>query len=194
MVYNFNTPEQVYWGLNFNKDDAYESYGYHKRQCEKFLSWHLGNRLTILRPTYVYGPFDYSNRLAQVFFWASTKNKIYIPGSSLKCKTQMVFAPDLAKAFTSALNNPNALGQAFNIAYKEAIDFYSLVELALKSTGKSIDLSTERLSENSFPFSLKYDSVIDIGFTSKQLKFVAETDYSKGFKQTFEWWKGNHSF
>lgn len=195
MVYNFNEPKSekiVFWESDYNKNSDEESYGFHKRQCEIFLSRNLDTKLTILRPTYVYGPFDYTNRLFKLFSWAKTKTRISIPKLCLSRRTQMVYAPDLAKAFSCTLDNPDAYGKAFNIANNEVVNYHQLVELAIKCTGKNVELVSEKLSENDFPFLLNFDTIINTGFTSQQLKFEPENSYLAGLQETYDWYMKNN--
>jgi 2'-hydroxyisoflavone reductase len=105
-------------------DSSMNTYGERKAECERVaLAQQAGGvPVVILRPSVVYGAHDHTDRFAYWIFRASRQAAFILPDAGLTM-TRKTYAPDLAKAFVSALTAPNALGQAYNIADEETLSF-----------------------------------------------------------------------
>ncbi|NJM96021.1 MAG: NAD-dependent epimerase/dehydratase family protein [Phormidesmis sp. RL_2_1] len=94
-----------------------------------------GVPFTSVRPVYIYGPQNY-NPLEQWFFDRLVSDRpIPIPGSGMAL-THLGHCQDLASAMVSILNNPNAIGQIYNISGPKAVTFDGLARACAQAAGK----------------------------------------------------------
>ncbi|MGC1305785.1 MAG: NAD-dependent epimerase/dehydratase family protein [Phormidesmis sp.] len=94
-----------------------------------------GVPFTAIRPVYIYGPQNY-NPLEEWFFDRVVRDRpIPIPGSGMAL-THLGHCEDLASAMVSVLDNPNAIGQIYNISGPKAVTFDGLARACAEAMGK----------------------------------------------------------
>jgi len=93
---------------------------------------------TAVRPVYIYGPRNYNPVESWFFDRLSHDRPIPIPGNGLYI-TQLGHVADLATAMVSALNNPKAIGQIYNISGDRFITFNGLARKCAVAMGKDPD-------------------------------------------------------
>ena len=99
-------------------------YAREKVLCEDMLMERYardGFPVAIVRPPYVYGPYDHiEQRLPGLFARIKDLRRIIVPGDGLTM-THAVHVDDLASAFAAVAGRDEALGQAYNAASTEAM-------------------------------------------------------------------------
>lgn len=195
-----HTPLMPYWDRNpFGMD-----YGIQKRQCEQVL-WQAHDELafpvTVLRPTFVSGPFDPARR---DFFWIERildGQPLLVPGSG-DLAFQSVFVDDVAQAFVSVLNCSAAIGQAYNVAAEEVFslnDYLKWLGLFLNRNLELVHVDQavfDRLpfsrSPNGdvFPFNTRRTAIFSLDKIKRDLNYCS-TSFKKWLPVTIQWYLNN---
>jgi nucleoside-diphosphate-sugar epimerase len=165
----------------------------------------IGMPVVTLRPPYVYGP---GNRMyREAFFWDRLRagRVIVIPGDGRRLM-QFVYVKDLVRAGLKAMDEPNAVGHAFNIANARPLAQFEVVEAfakAAKKPPKLVRIPREYiLRAGGHPmgpklyFGFYYDMPPITQVTAKAqrvLKFKP-TDFETGLKETYRWYLRGTSF
>lgn len=82
---------------------------------------------TILRPSILYGPFNYAPR-ESVYIQMIVQNHILPHITDALGRFQLVYVKDVAEAIKKCLLNKKTFGQAFNICNKTIIDYNTLFD------------------------------------------------------------------
>src|SRR5580704_542765 len=192
-------------GLNHHEgdalapDDAPDLYVRNKAMSERALfrlHQRIGLPVVTLRPPYVYGP---GNRMyREAFFWDRLRlgRVIIIPGDGRRLM-QFIYVRDLVRAGLKAMDEPNAVGHAFNIANARPLAQFEVVEAfakAAKKPPKLVRIPREYiLRAGGHPmgpklyFGFYYDMPPITQVTAKAqrvLKFKP-TDFETGLKETY---------
>jgi 2'-hydroxyisoflavone reductase len=132
-------------------DPSMASYGQRKAECERaVMSAHsAGLPSVILRPSVVFGAHDHTDRMAHWLWRAARAKPFILPDDGLTI-TRRTYAPDLARAFVSALSAPAAAGGAYNIAEIDALSFRDTLRhlgehLGTKPLDHAVSVAGERL-------------------------------------------------
>lgn len=107
-------------------------YGYHKRRCEELLqrAWtEYRFPYTALRLPMVLGPHDYTRRSDAYLERLLTGGPLLLPEGGLN-SWGFLWAADIADVIAANLGNKRALGQAYNLAQREALSLREFVERA----------------------------------------------------------------
>jgi len=201
-------------GLNHHEgdalapDDAPDLYVRNKATSERALfrlHQRIGLPVVTLRPPYVYGA---GNRMyREAFFWDRLRagRVIVIPGDGRRLM-QFVYVKDLVRAGIKAMDEPNAVGHAFNIANARPLAQSEVVEAfakAAKKPAKLVRIPREYiLRAGGHPmgpklyFGFYYDMPPITQVTAKAqrvLKFKP-TDFETGLKETYRWYLRANSF
>jgi len=200
-------------GLNHHEghalapDDHPEPYVRNKAMSERALfrmRQRNGFPVVTLRPPYVYGPGNPFYR--EAFFWDRLRDgrPIIVPGDGRRLM-QFVYVKDLVGACLRAMEEPGAIGHAFNIANLRPITQTDAVEAFAKAAGKKADLvrvPRERIFQaGGHPmgpklyFAVYYDMPPITQVVSKAqrvLKF-RPTGFDKGLKETYRWYLRHHA-
>jgi nucleoside-diphosphate-sugar epimerase len=195
-------------GLNHHEgdalapDDAPDLYVRNKAMSERALfrlHQRIGLPVVTLRPPYVYGP---GNRMyREAFFWDRLRlgRVVIIPGDGRRLM-QFIYVRDLVLAGIKAMEEPNAVGHAFNIANARPLAQSEVVEAfakAAKKPAKLVRIPREYiLRAGGHPmgpklyFGFYYDMPPITQVTAKAqrvLKFKP-TDFDTGLKETYKWY------
>lgn len=174
------------------KSPEWGDYGLFKWQADDFLlreARETRSSVTIMRPPYLYGPGNNSER--EQFFWSRLLRgrPILLPGSG-QTPIQFLHTDDLYGFIRLALENPElSAGQVFNLANRKAITFRSLVELLAQLAGVSATLvpvpyqSLGLKSRDFFPFR-DFPCVVDVLKAENTLGWAPRYDLRTGFAQT----------
>lgn len=201
-------------GLNHHEgdalapDDAPDLYVRNKAMSERALfrlHQRIGLPVVTLRPPYVYGP---GNRMyREAFFWDRLRlgRVVIIPGDGRRLM-QFIYVRDLALAGIKAMEEPNAVGHAFNIANARPLAQSEVVEAfakAAKKPAKLVRIPREYiLRAGGHPmgpklyFGFYYDMPPITQVTAKAqrvLKFKT-TDFDSGLKDTYKWYLRSDCF
>jgi 2'-hydroxyisoflavone reductase len=199
-------------GLNHKESDPlapdYHSNPYirHKASTERRLfRMHAQTGLPVVtfRPPFIYGSGNPFYR--EQFFWDRLRagRPIIIPGDGHRLM-QFVYVHDLAHAMVRALEEPRAVGEAFNIGDPKPLTQFELVEKLAKVAG--VDPTLVRVPrdliaqaggnpmEEPYYFGEYLDMppiTENIGKVTRVLKMKL-TPFDAGLKETYKWYTRNH--
>ena len=157
---------------------TYENYAHSKCSIEDMLKASEYSNWTVLRPTIVYSV----QRYPLVAFAGTTivdralaGKKVVVPEETLKKKTTMVWAGDVAKMIAGLIFNPVAMREIYNVGtsewvlWQDVVDFYER-EFGLQVVGIPLAEYTENFQYGNFgrldmkwiiDYDRMYDRVID---------------------------------
>ncbi len=201
-------------GLNHHEgdalapDDAPELYVRNKAMSERALfrlHQRIGLPVVTLRPPYIYGPANPFYR--EAYFWDRLRanRSIILPGDGRRLM-QFVYVKDLVRAALKAMEEPNAVGHAFNIANPRPLSQSEAVEAFAKACNKPVKFvripREYILRAGGHPmgpklyFAVYYDIPPITQVTAKAqrvLKFKP-VDFNAGLKETYRWHLRHNSF
>lgn len=199
-------------GLNHKESDPlapdYHSNPYirHKASTERLLfRMHAQSGLPVVtfRPPFIYGPGNPFYR--EQFFWDRLRagRPIIIPGDGHRLM-QFVFVHDLVRAMVRTLDEPRAVGEAFNIGDPKPLTQVELVEKLAKVVGPEATLarvprdviqqSGGSPMEEPYYFGEYLDIppiTENIGKVTRMLKMKL-TPFELGLKETYRWYTRHH--
>jgi len=170
-------------------------YGYNKwlleletqNVCQKY-----NIPFTILRPAFVYGPFNYAPRESFFFDLILSNNTIPIPQDSIAL-FQFIYVKDIAKILFACLSNEKVFNNTYNLAAEELISYDKLIEVLKQVCGRQID--TKRVSIHTInkdnialPFPLDQHEIYSGSLITDTLGFKY-TPFIEGIKETFDFYK-----
>lgn len=195
-------------GLNHHEGDALapdnhpDAYVRNKAMSERALfRMHQRNGFPVvtMRPPYIYGPANPFYR--EAFFWDRLRDnrKIVLPGDGRRLM-QFVFVKDLVAACLRAIDEPGAVGHAFNIANARPVTQLELVQILGQVAGKTPEIvripRPKILQMGGHPMgpNLYFGYYFDlppitqvITKAQRVLKFKP-TDFVEGLKETYRWY------
>jgi 2'-hydroxyisoflavone reductase len=171
-------------------------YGFHKYLSESALisgCRNSGIPYTILRPTIVYGPYNYAPREQYFFDQILNGQSIAIPEPDLPL-FQFVYVNDIARITAACLGNKDTYSKEYNLSAPELISYGRLVDLLSRIIGriaKKNPMTVEQINQKRIPlpFPLDCHFIFDGSRISRDLQFEY-TGLLKGMQQTFEWYHG----
>jgi len=173
-------------------------YGREKIKCEKELLYCSKNKdfeVTIIRPTYIYGPHDYTERLFYFIDRIYKEIPIFIPSGGQDPMFNAVYVKDLAAQISGTLLNTAAFGQIYNAASNDSLNFSEFLKIIGKCLGKEVKivyLNGEEYKKAtgglSFPYTW-YHTAFDAGklkglFGEENFPF---TPYARAISETADW-------
>jgi 2'-hydroxyisoflavone reductase len=201
-------------GLNHHEgdalapDDAPELYTRNKAMSERALfrlHQRIGLPVVTLRPPFIYGPGNPFYR--EAFFWDRLRagRSVILPGDGRRLM-QFVYIRDLIRACLKVMDEPNAVGHAFNIANARPLSQAEAVEAfaaAAKKTVNFVRIPREYiLRMGGHPmgpklyFGVYYDMPPITLVTAKAqrvLKFKP-IDFATGLRDTYRWYLRHNPF
>ncbi|HAE05908.1 NAD-dependent epimerase/dehydratase family protein [Richelia intracellularis] len=148
---------------------------------------------TSIRPTYIYGPGNYNDLEAWFFDRIIRDRPILIPGDGLQF-TQLVHVKDLAGAMCQVLDNPQAVGQIYNVSGDRFITFDGLARSCAVAAGKSPDSiriihydpkQFNSIKGKAFPLRVQH-FFAGVNKAMKDLKWKPLYDLITGLEDSFE--------
>ncbi len=203
-------------GLNHHEgdalapDDAPDLYVRNKAMSERALfrlHQRIGLPVVTLRPPYVYGPGKNNPYYREAFFWDRLRagRPIILPGDGRRLM-QFVYIKDLIKAALRSVDEPAAIGHAFNIANSRPVSQAEAVEALAKAAKKPVKFvripREYILRAGGHPmgpklyFAVYYDMPPITQVTAKAqrvLKFKP-TEFLTGLKETYTWYLRHNEF
>jgi nucleoside-diphosphate-sugar epimerase len=155
------------------------------------------------RPPFVYGPR--SNYYREQFFWDRLRagRPIIIPGDGHRLM-QFAYVHDLVSAMIRSMEEPRAVGEAFNIGDPKPVTQAELVEklgrvaniepVLARVPRDVIAQAGGNVMEEPFYFGEYYDLAPiteNIGKVTRMLK-IKLTPFDVGLKETYKWYLRNH--
>lgn len=120
----------------------YRDYGYHKLLTEQRLAEECRRRdipFTILRPSIIYGYYNYAPRESHFFDLLCDKKPIIIPEPDLALFS-FIWVVDLARIIVRCLGEARTFGEAYNVASDELISYGRIADVLSEITGKALDI------------------------------------------------------
>jgi nucleoside-diphosphate-sugar epimerase len=199
-------------GLNHKESDPLApdyhplAYSGHKATTERLLfRMHATTGLPVVtfRPPFVYGPR--TNYYREQFLWDRLRagRPIIIPGDGHRLM-QFVYVNDLVTAMIKSMDEPRAVGEAFNIGDPKPLTQVELVEKLAKVANiaptlvrvprDAIVQAGGSVFTEPFYFGEYYDLppiTENIGKVTRVLKMKL-TPFEVGLKETYKWYLRNH--
>jgi 2'-hydroxyisoflavone reductase len=169
-------------------------YGYQKALAEGTLRDACGKRgipHTILRPTIIYGKYNYAPRESWFFDQVSAGTPVAVPSDSLALFT-FVSVWDLARLAITCMQNPAAFGLALNAAGRELVSYTELVRVIAAVTGIAFPrtpVSCAELAQKgpALPFPVDEHLVYSGALGEERLGF-RYTGFTEGMKLTWAYY------
>src|SRR6266446_5606408 len=119
-------------------DDHLDPYVRNKAMTERTLfrmHQNAGLPVVTLRPPFVYGPGNPFYR--EAFFWDRLRDNrpIILPGDGHRLM-QFVYIKDLVRACLRAMDEPDAVGEAFNVANEKPVTQFEFLQAMAAAAGK----------------------------------------------------------
>ena len=130
-------------------DDSYETYGKRKAEGDRavFEAAAEGVRAMSVRPTIVYGPHDYTERLDYWLHRIDSYDRVLVPGEGTSLH-HLVYVGDVASALRVVAEEGTA-GEAYNVADRHApalSELLDIVERACDTTVQRVNASARELA------------------------------------------------
>ncbi len=174
--------------------DEVQSYSYNKILLEKEAKRVCGEKdiaCTILRPSFVYGPFNYAPRESWYFKKMMDGDTIPVPEDA-GARFQFVYVKDIARAIMECTDNEASCNDSYNLAAPDVIDYKRWMEF-LDSLG--VPFKTERVTVDKvyrdnipLPFPLDQNELYDGNKITEKLD-MEYTPFEQGMKETYEIYK-----
>lgn len=198
-------------GLNHHEGDALaaddhpDTYVRNKATSERLLfrmHQRYGTPVVTLRPPYIYGPGNPFYR--EAFFWDRMREErpIIVPGDGRRLM-QFCYVKDLVWACLRAMEEPAALGHAFNIANARPLTQVELVQALAATAAKKpeiVRIPRERiLQAGGHPmnpplyFGVYFDmpAITQVISKAQRVLRFKPTPFSEGLKETYRWYLRN---
>lgn len=191
-----------YEGDALAPDDHADAYVRNKAQTERMLfrmHQRTGLPAVTFRPPFVYGPENPFYR--EAFFWDRLRagRSIVLPGDGHRLM-QFVYVRDLVQALVRAVDEPEAVGEAFNIGNEKPLTQSEVVRAFAKAAGKTPVLRPiprERILEaggnamgDPAYFGVYFDltPITEIVTKIKRVLKIQPTPFDQGLKETYRWY------
>jgi nucleoside-diphosphate-sugar epimerase len=201
-------------GLNHHEgdalapDDAPDLYVRNKAMSERALfrlHQRIGLPVVTLRPPYIYGPGNPYYR--EAYFWDRLRanRPVILPGDGRRLM-QFVYVRDLLWAALRSLDEPNAIGHAFNIANARPLSQTEAVESFAKACKKPVRFvripREYILRAGGHPmgpklyFGMYFDMppITQVTAKAQRVLKLKPTDFSTGLKETYRWYLRHNEF
>jgi nucleoside-diphosphate-sugar epimerase len=199
-------------GLNHKESDPLapeyhaDSYASNKATTERLLfrmHAQTGLPLVTFRPPFVYGPNNPYYR--EQFFWDRLRagRPIVIPGDGYRLM-QFAYVNDVVEALVRAMDEPRAVGEAFNMGDPKPLTQVEVVERLAKAANTEASLARVprdliqqaggNAMEQPFYFGEYFDLApitMNIGKVTRILKMKL-TPFDVGLKETYRWYVRNY--
>jgi 2'-hydroxyisoflavone reductase len=163
------------------------SYGYKKLMAEEFFLKQKDLNASIVRPTYIYGPFDYSRRLIYIFERIRHRKPVLVIGDG-KNILQLGYVDDVARIMISTIGNEKAFNEAFNVGGEELVTLEQLIQIIARILGEEarIEFKVKTNEETcSFP---DFHYFVSLN-KAKNLLGFQPISLQEGMEKTIFWWK-----
>jgi nucleoside-diphosphate-sugar epimerase len=186
-------------------DDHAEAYVRNKAMTERMLfrlHQKTGFPVVTLRPPYVYGPENPFYR--EAFFWDRLRDNrpLILPGDGHRLM-QFVYIKDLVRACMRAMDEPDAEGEAFNVANEKPMTQAEFLQAVVAASGKKANIvrvPRERIAEAGgdpmgqpayFGVYLDMAPITEVVVKAKRILGFQPTPFETGLKETYRWYLRN---
>ncbi len=199
-------------GLNHHEADALapddhpDAYVRNKAMSERML-FRMYHRYKLpvvtIRPPFIYGPGNPFYR--EQFFWDRLRDgrPIILPGDGRRLM-QFVYIKDLVGVMVKVLDDPQSVGQAFNVANPRPITQEELIEALAVAAKKKLEIvrmprrqilqaGGSSLGPKLY-FGYYYDmpAITQVVAKAQRMLKFKPTDFLTGLRETYRWYLRNH--
>ena len=183
--------ESPFIDLHGKDGDVVNDYIRNKIILEQELAESCGNNeigYTILRPSFIYGPFNYAPRESFFIELIAKKRAVPVPVDAT-ARFCFVYVLDIAQALMKCIGDKKAYGEAFNLADEEAVTYSRLIscfEHCNKGPFDTREVTVEQAEKEQLPlpFPLTGDTLYDSRKFSHMFDF-GYTPLTDGMEKTF---------
>jgi nucleoside-diphosphate-sugar epimerase len=148
-----------------------------------------GLAYTILRPTFIYGPFNYAPRESYFIELIARRNVVPVPVDAT-ANFNFVYVKDVAAAIMAIIGDTRAYGETFNLAGPERITYTRLIGDFERFNGGSFETREVTVEEVErehlpLPFPLTEDDLTSGEKFAKAFDFQY-TPFPEGMENTFK--------
>ncbi len=148
---------------------------------------------TILRPSIVYGRYNYAPRESYFFDLVRKGETVVVPQNDLPL-FQFLLVDDLARIIRCCLEAESARDTIFNAAAPDLVSYARYLDVIEEITGERIPvlpMSVQEIDARRIPLPFPLDSHIIIS-TEKLVRTLGfeYTEFTEGMRRTWEWFKG----
>ncbi|MGF2141246.1 NAD-dependent epimerase/dehydratase family protein [Vagococcus fluvialis] len=174
--------------VGFN--NYWTNYGTNKIEAENILISRIPGAF-ILRPAYIYGPYNNAYREAFVFDCAKNKHPFYLPKTG-EMKLQFIHMHDICRLVDSLLTNQPEQ-KIYNVGNEEAPSIKEWVSMCYEIVGETPEFI--EVMDDISP--LKYFSFADYQYllnVDHQMEMIKTTiDFKEGLKESWAWYQNNEN-
>src|SRR5579884_389418 len=201
-------------GLNHHEgdalapDDAPDLYVRNKAMSERALfrlHQRIGLPVVTLRPPYIYGPGNPFYR--EAYFWDRLRanRPIILPGDGCRLM-QFVYVKDLVAAAIQSMQEPNAVGHAFNVANARPLSQMEAVEAfarAAKKPVKFVRIPREFILRAGghpmgpklyFGYYMDNPPITQVTAKAQRVLKFKPVDFLAGLQETYRWYLRHSPF
>jgi nucleoside-diphosphate-sugar epimerase len=170
-------------------------YGFQKWLSEQTLTTHaqqLGFPFTCLRPSIIYGAYNYAPRERYFFDLIHDNQIVILPDNELPL-FQFVSVWDVAEIILRSIGNADVFGKAFNLAAEELISYARLVEIleaVMERQIRTRTMSVQEIDAKRIPLPFPLDGhLIYSGVLVCEVLGFRYTSFLEGMRKTYEWYR-----
>ena len=172
--------------------DTISEYVNGKIELERELAGACGRKgvhFTILRPTFIYGPFNYAPREPYFIELIAKKRAVPVPVDAT-AQFNFVYALDIAGALMVCIGDKKAYNETFNLANNEVLTYPRLISVLERCNGgpfETRDVTVAQVHEENIPlpFPLTENTLINGGKFDRMFDFK-HTPFLEGMEKTFK--------
>ena len=148
-----------------------------------------GIAYTILRPAFIYGPFNYAPRESYFIELIAKKYAVPVPIDA-KARFNFVYVLDVAEALMKCIGDKKAYGETFNLAGHETITYPRLIsDFERYNNGpfetREVTVAQVEKENIQLPFPLTDSILYDGGKLARTFDFQY-TPFAEGMEKTFK--------
>lgn len=150
---------------------------------------------TILRPSFIYGPFNYAPRESYFVKLIANNEPVPVP-TDASSKFSFVYVMDVADIVNMSVGNPKAYNEIFNLAGSDETyeSFLKTLEVCNGAPFATTDVTVKQVLDENIPLPFPLD--VDEIYSGKKVEEVfgyKYTPFETGMKKTFAIFKNIYS-
>jgi 2'-hydroxyisoflavone reductase len=173
------------------------NYGYQKLMAEKSMTIQCRHNhipFTCLRPSIIYGKYNYAPRESYFFDLIHKNQLVVIPENDLPL-FQFISVWDAAQILSLCLGNPDTYNKTFNLSAPELISYGRLIEILEVISGRPVSkkfMRVAEIDEKRIPLPFPLDShLIYSGELIQHTLGFKYTSFIEGMQKTYDWYHQN---
>ena len=166
------------------------TYGTNKIAAEEILQARVPQAY-ILRPAYIYGPYNNAYREAFVFDCAKENRPFYLPNYG-DMKLQFILMSDVCRLIDEIIET-KPIEKIYNVGNQQTVSIKEWVECCYEVVGAKLEIIEvpEMINQSQyFPFP-NYEYILDV---ENQTQVIGQTtDLKTGLQEAWKWYQKNES-